>query len=146
MASPLVLVGLPHIKAVLEAESGHDPSAKNHALSRKITESTLRPLIVPALTTAANFHTLFTGQSIRWECLGFFFAITGRSAMVKAPNASPLTSENAEDIDRTKFVHDMMMASRTCVALCRADGAVVNDLLIWHLYGNLLFSTMHYGD
>lgn len=66
--------------------------------------------------------------------------------MVKAPNSSPLTSENAEDIDRTKFVHDMMMTSRTCVALCRADGAVVDDLLIWHLYGNLLFSTMHYGD
>ena len=146
VAPPLVLGALPHVRAILEAESSPGTHAKNDALSRKITENTLRPLLIPDSTTAARFHTLFTGQNLRWEFLGFLFAIAGQSALVSAPNASPLTSGNADDIDRTQFIHDMMMASRTCVALCRHDGAVVNDLLIWLLYDNLLFSTMHYGD
>ena len=62
--------------------------------------------------------------------------------MVGAPDASPVSSENAENIDQTQFSYDMRMTSRTLVALCQQDGAVVNDQLNWFLYDKLSFSTL----
>ena len=141
VAAPLISGSLPHVKVVLEQGSGDSED-----LSRMITENTLRPLIIPASMTAASFHTLFTGPNLRWEFVGFLFACAGRSAMTKQANSSPFMKKDGRGVDSKAFVHEMMMASRTCVALCRQNGAAVNDILIWLLYENLLFSTMHYGD
>ena len=66
--------------------------------------------------------------------------------MTGQANSPHFTNENGAIIDRNTFVHEMMMASRTCVALCRQNGAVVNDILVWLLYENLIFSSMYYGD
>ena len=141
VAAPLISGSLPHVKVVLDQGSGDSED-----LSRMITENTLRPLIVPASMTAANFHTVFTGPNLRWEFVGFLFACAGPSAMTKQANSSPFVKKDGRGVDSKAFVHEIMMASRTYVALCRQNGAAVNDTLIWLLYENLLFSTMHYGD
>lgn len=146
VAAPLVLGALPHVKSIVERQSSADGGSKNDALSMKISQNTLRPFVIPSSITARDFHTLFTDENLRWEFIGFIFACAGRSAIIKPANSSIFVKDSGEVVDRDIFCHDMMMASRTCVALCRQNGAVVNDLLIWLLYENLVFSTMHYGD
>lgn len=131
IASSLVLGALPHVKSFIERENMSD-----NALAQKITENTLHPLVVPSSMTASEFHTLFTGQNLRWEFVGFLFACAGRSALVEPSKDGTFLDCSLEIVDRAAFVHQLMMASRTCVALCRQNGAVVNDILIWLLYEN----------
>ena len=105
---------------------------------RIINESTLRPFVVDASTTATNFHELFTGLNLRWEYIGFLLTCARRSAMTGQANRPQFTNAYGTIINCKTFVHEMMMASRTCIALCRQNGAVVNDILVWLLYENLI--------
>ena len=141
VAAPLVLGSLPHVKAMLD-----EKDADIEAIVRTTNENTLRPFIIDASITATNFHALVTGQNLRWEYIGFLLTCAGRSAMTRQANSPHLTNEYGAIIDRKTFVHEMMTASRTCVALCRQNGAIVNDILVWLLYENLIFSSMYYGD
>ena len=134
VAAPLVLRSLPH-EAMLD-----------QVTVRTINENTLRPFIIDASITATNFHALVTGLNLRWEYFGFLLTCTGRSAMTGQANSPHLTNEYGAIIDRKTFVHEMMTASRTCVALCRQNGAIVNEILVWLLYENLIFSSMYYGE
>ena len=97
---------------------------------RTINENTRRPFVIDASITATNIHTLFTGQNLRWEYIGFLFTCAGRSALTGQASSPHFTNEYGAIIDHKKFVHEMMMASRTCVALCRQNGTVVNDILV----------------
>ena len=141
VAAPLVLGSLPHVKATLDQKD-----ADIEVIARTLNENTLRPFVIDASITATNFYELFTGQNLRWEYIGFLFTCAGRSAMTRQANSPHFANACGAIIDRKTFVHDMMMASRTCVALCRQNGAVVNDILVWLLYENLIFSSMYYGD
>ena len=140
VAAPLVLGSLPHVKAMLDQKD-----ADVEVIVRTINENTLRPFVVDASTTATNFHELFTGRNLRWEYIGFLLTCAGRSAMTGQANRPDFTNAYGTIINCKTFVHEMMMASRTCFALCRQNGAVVNDILIWLLYKNLIFSSMYYG-
>ena len=141
VAAPLVLGSLPHVKAMLDQKD-----ADIEVITRTINENTLRPFVIDASITATNFYDLFTGQNLRWEYIGFLCSCAGRSAMTRQANSPHFTNAYGAIIDCKTFVHEMMMASRTCVALCRQNGAVVNDILVWLLYENLIFSSMYYGD
>ena len=146
VASPFFLGALPSVREVLERESNPKDEKENDLLSLKICENTFRPMHVPASITASNFHTLFTGQNLRWEFIGFVFALAGRCASIKPAHSTIFVNDDGEAIGRNRFVHEMMIASRTCIAMCRQNGETVNDVLIWLLYENLVFSTQHYGD
>lgn len=137
VAAPIVLGAFPHVKSIVEQESSAAGGIKNDVLSAKISQNTLSPLIIPTSITAREFHSLFTGQNLRWEFIGFLFACAGRLALAKPATSSIFVNANGEVVYRDRFCHEMMMASRTCVALCRHNGAVVNDLLIWLLYENV---------
>lgn len=141
VAAPLVLGSLPHIKAMVDQKD-----ADIEVIARTVNENTLRPFVIDASITATNFYDLFTGQNLRWEYIGFLFTCAGRWAMTGQADSPKFTNAYGVIIDRKTFVHEMMMASRTCVALCRQNGAVVNDVLVWLLYENLIFSSMYYGD
>lgn len=112
ITSSLVLEALPHVNSFIEQDNVGDST-----LSQKITENTLRPLIVPASISASKFHTLFTGQNLRWEFVGFLFACAGRSALTKPCRDGNFLNSNLEIVDRATFLHQLMMASRTCIAL-----------------------------
>ena len=141
VAAPLVLGSLPHVKVMLDQKD-----ADIEVIAQTINENTLCPFVIDASITATNFCDLFAGKNLRWEYVGFLFACAGRSAMTRQANSPKLTNAYGEIIDFKTFVHEMMMTSRTCVTLCRQNGAVVNDILVWLLYENLQFSSMHYGD
>ena len=113
VAAPLVLGSLPHVKAMLDQKYGDV-----EVTVRTVNENTLRPYIIDASITATNFHSLFTGQNLRWEYIGFLLTCAGRFVMIGQVNSPHFTNEYGAIIDRKTFVHEMMMASRTCVALC----------------------------
>ena len=141
IASPLVLGALPYVKKFIEREIFSDDE-----LANIVTENTRKPIEVTSSLTADRFHELFTGNHMRWEFVGYLFACAGRSAMVHESSDAQFMNGNLEIVDRDTYVHQLFTASLACILQCRQTGAAVNDILIWLLYENLLFSTMQYGD
>ena len=146
IAQPLILGALPQVKNdIAGRESRADGDTGNDSLSLEIFENTARPLTVPASMAATDFHTLFTGQNLRWDFIGLIFTLAGRFALVQPSNSTISIGHEGEEVGRDTFVQQMMMASSTCITLTRRTG-MVNDILLWLLYYNLVFTTMQYGD
>ncbi|KAF2016040.1 hypothetical protein BU24DRAFT_346994 [Aaosphaeria arxii CBS 175.79] len=143
LMGPLILSALPQLRIDLEQLSmiDGDPFPMYAAL----TANTARPLKVPPTMLGSEFHTLYTGQNLRWETLGLILALAGSNAQFTSPDDPLFTLEDGRKINKDEFIEDMIHASYDCISLCQVHGAV-NDVMIWLLYSNMLVMSNFYGD
>jgi len=73
---------------------------------------------------ASEFHTLLTGQNLRWEILGLMLVIAANNAQYTSPSDPLFVLEDGRRIDKDEFVEDMLQAANDCVTLCQVHGAV----------------------
>jgi hypothetical protein len=140
---PLITSALPQLRIDLEKLS---PARGDNCVAyMDITRNTTRPLKVPPNMPASEFHTLFTGQNLRWETLGLMMSIASSIAQFTPPLDPVFTLANGERIDKDVFVEDLIHACNDCISLCQVHGAV-NDIMIWMMYSNMLVMSNFYGD
>jgi hypothetical protein len=104
----------------------------------KVLENSTKALDIQPTLRAQDFHTLCTGENLRFETLGFLLATAGRSWLFG------LSTEKVFDkkvVAKDQFVRDMLRASTACVVLCTLISPA-NDMMIWMLYENLLLSML----
>lgn len=143
LEGPLVLSALPQLRIDLErlAAAGDE----SHEIYVEMTRNTVRPLKVPSTMVASEFHTLFTGQNLRWETLGLVLILAGSNAQYTSPDDPIFTLEDGTRIDKDDFIEDMIYASNDCIHICQVHGAV-NDIMIWLLYNSMMVISNFYGD
>jgi hypothetical protein len=93
----------------------------------------------------SEFHTLFTGNNLRWETLGLIMTVAGFNAQFTSPNDPMFTLDDGTTLDRDTVIEDIIHATNDCIAICQAHGAV-NDIMVWLIYNNMLVVSNFYGD
>ncbi|KAF2266303.1 hypothetical protein CC78DRAFT_153536 [Lojkania enalia] len=143
LVGPLLMSALPQLRRDLEQlpGTGHE----SIAAYAEITRNTTRPLKVPGTLLASEFHTLFTGENLRWEILGLILVVAGSHAQFTSPDDPIFTLEDGTRINKDEFVEDMLHASNDCISVCQVHGAV-NDIMVWLIYQNMLVNSNFYGD
>jgi hypothetical protein len=143
LVGPLITSTLPQLRQDLKQLSSvaSDP----YPAYAEITRNSARPLKVPGSMLASEFHTLITGQNLRWETLGLIIILAAHNTQFLLPDDVFFTLENGSKIDRDTFIEDMIHASNDCINLCQVHGAV-NDIMVWLLYINMMVKSNFYGD
>jgi hypothetical protein len=143
LIGPLILNALPQMHADLKyvASQLSDP----YPLLATITKNSSLPLNVPSTMLPSEFHTLFTGSSLRWEAIGLMMALAASSAQRLSPDDSIFRLENGDKINKDDFIEDMIHAANDCITLCQVHGAV-NDITVWLMYNNMLIQSNCYGN
>ncbi|PSN60516.1 hypothetical protein BS50DRAFT_579053 [Corynespora cassiicola Philippines] len=142
LVGPLVMSALPQLRIDLEQLLGTSDPYPAYA---EITKNTTRPLKVPPNMMPSQFHTLFTGQNLRWETLGLILIVAGSNAQFTSPDDPIFTLETGRKMDKDNFIEDMIHVSNDCISLCQVHGAV-NDVMVWLIYTNMLVTSNFYGD
>ncbi|EED15590.1 conserved hypothetical protein [Talaromyces stipitatus ATCC 10500] len=96
----------------------------------QITAATSHSLKLTSKTTPAEFYSLFTGENLRWEFVGFIFALCGTTVECRYKPTHVLNLRNGEEMDVDTFTKEMLLASNACIEICR-QYEHVNDLMIW---------------
>jgi hypothetical protein len=143
MIGPLITNALPQMRRDLEYIASHADNP--YPLLAEITKNSSLPLKVPSTMLASEFHTLFTGPSLRWEAIGLMMALAASCAQFSGPDDPLFTLENGDRVNKDDFIMDMIHATNDCITLCQVHGAV-NDMMVWLLYNNMLVQSNWYGD
>lgn len=139
--SPFLLNALPRLaNDFKELSTAED----KHALYAKITRNTARPFHVPPDIRPSEFHTLYSGENLRWETIGLVLITAAMPANFISPD-DPMFTVDEKKIDRDHFIEDMIYASDECISLCQIHGAG-NDIMIWMLYHSGICISDFYGD
>ncbi|KAJ5887785.1 hypothetical protein N7495_007826 [Penicillium taxi] len=105
-----------------------------------IIQNTAEIFSVPPSTAGKDFHTLFTGSSIRLEIIGVICSLAGRAGY------HGLSRSQLDDPTvRSQFAQKMLAASDAALYICKIL-TPLNDLTIWLVYENLLLSDIVNGD
>jgi hypothetical protein len=140
IAAPLVLGALSDLRKFLECDG--EANGDKYALCLKITENTCRPFEIPPNVSAQQFHTLFTGDNLRWEFIGLAFTWMALSML---RSQGDVFSQNRELSNTSSLPETMAECSNSCISLCQ-NIVPPNDVMIWLLYDNLVLSTQLHGD
>ncbi|KAF2003421.1 hypothetical protein P154DRAFT_86277 [Amniculicola lignicola CBS 123094] len=143
IVGPLVTLAMPQLRIDLERLT--QTASNPYASYVEITRNTIRPLKVPSSMLASEFHTLFTGQNLRWETLGLILILAGSNAQFTPPDHPLFLLSNGQRINKEDFIEDMIHTSNACINLCQIHGAV-NDIMVWLIYMNMLVTSNFYGD
>lgn len=142
LIGPLVTSAFSQLRQdVQQLASLDDP----YAAYAEITRNSARPLKVPPTMLPSEFHTLYTGQNLRWEALGLIMILAASSAQFTSPDDPMFVLDNGSRIDKDKFIEEMIHSSNDCISLCQVHGAV-NDIMVWLLYNSMLVKSNFYGD
>jgi len=143
LVGPLILSCLPQMREDLNqiSAAGNDM----HHTYTEITKNTAKPLKVPSNMLPSEFHTLVTGQNLRWETLGLVLLIAASNAQYTSPTDPLFTLEDGRRLDKDEFVEDAIQSAHDCINLCQVHGAV-NDVMVWLVYGNVHVVSSCYGD
>ncbi|CAN9270741.1 unnamed protein product [Alternaria alternata] len=116
--------------------------APNSQLISQVLETTARPFTISQSLEAGDFHTLCSGENLRFELIGFLLATAGRSLTFGfVPDI--FNDPNNKDM-KSRFADELLRASTTCLFLTTML-ATVNDLTVWMYYENYLFTIMMCG-
>jgi hypothetical protein len=143
LLGPLILSLLPQLRKDLERLTA--PGADLHYMYAEMTKNTAKPFNVSSTMLPSEFHTLLTGDNLRWETLGLILVIAASNAQFTAPLDPIFTLEDGTKLDKDQFIEDMIQASNDCITLCQVHGAV-NDVMVWLVYTNMLVISNFYGD
>ncbi|KAJ5933483.1 hypothetical protein N7454_005812 [Penicillium verhagenii] len=138
--APLIMNALPSVRATLE----NHINGRSHLLVKLLAENTSLPFRVPTSITASNFHTLYTGDNIRWEFLGTIFAMAGLTAQLTS-SQQPSILPNDPSTENSNLIAYALEASNSCISICQNYNSA-NDLMLWLLSMNLFLLCNCRGD
>jgi hypothetical protein len=143
LPGPLVCSLLPQLRKDLERLTA--PGADLHHMYAEMTKNTAKPINVPLTMLPSEFHTLLTGENLRWEVLGLVLVIAASNAQFTSPLDPIFTLDDGTKLDKDEFIEDTIQATNDCITLCQVHGAV-NDIMVWLVYTNMLVISNFYGD
>lgn len=133
---PLVLDPLRLVQEYIE-KNAWNQERNWERIYDQITAATSHSLRLTSQSSPDEFYSLFTGENLRWEFVGFIFALAGNSVRCRYDETQILDLGNGEEMDAHTFCKEMVLASNACIEICR-QYEHVNDLVIWmyksHLY------------
>lgn len=109
-------------------------------LTAKVIQNTAKTFEVPPSVAGKDFHSLYTGQAIRLEILGVICSLAGRGTYLGLAG-NKFESEK----QRLQFSKKMLIASDAALHICKIL-TPLNDLTIWLVHDNLLFSDVANGN
>lgn len=129
------------INALESVVDKHDlrRTAPSPQLIDQVLECTSRPFIISHSLEARDFHILCSAENLRFELVGFLFAIAGRALTFGF--VPEMLKDSTADNSKGRLTDELLRASTTCLFLTTML-ATVNDLTIWMYYENYLFTTM----
>jgi hypothetical protein len=113
--------------------------------SEMLFKNSSKPLKMPLNMTFRQYHTLFTGENLRWEAIGMLFTAVGLSASIMLAADATLELTKISSMDKRSLAHRMLDASDTCIAFCEESGHL-NDPGMWLIYENFLLMSLVNGD
>jgi len=125
----------------VKARSGQ---ALLHA-SEMLFKNSSKPLKLPPNMNFRQYHTLFTGENLRWEAVGMLFTAVGLSASTMLATDATLVVTKTASIDKRGLAHRMLEASDASIAFCEQAGHL-NDPGMWLTYENFLLMSLVIGD
>ncbi|KAF2832064.1 hypothetical protein CC86DRAFT_390249 [Ophiobolus disseminans] len=128
---PLILSLLPQLREDLQQLT--NPENDISHMYSELTKNTAKPLKVPSTMLPSEFHTLLTGQNLRWETLGLVLVIAANNAQFTSPSDPIFDFEDGRTVDKDELVEDILQAANDCITLCQVHGAV-NDVMAWLVY------------
>jgi hypothetical protein len=132
LVGPLILSLLPQLREDIRQlmDPGHDA----YVMYAEMTKNTAKPLKVPPTMLPSEFHTLLTGQALRWETVGLVMVVAASNAQFTAPD-DPLFTIEGRRLAKDDFIEDMIHATNDCITMCQVHGAV-NDVMVWLVYSS----------
>lgn len=138
LPAPLILEPLRLVQEHIEENAwNEEPDWKT--IYNQITAVTSPSLKSTSATTPAEFYSLFTGENLRWEFVGFIFAMAGNSLDRRDKETHLIDLGNGEKMKAGTFIKETLLASNACIDICR-QYEHVNDLMI-RLYQNHIMLT-----
>lgn len=116
--------------------------APSSQLISQVLETTARPFTISQSLDAGDFHTLCSGENLRFEIIGFLLATAGRSLTFGF--VPDIFNDPTNKDMKSRFADELLRASTTCLFLATML-ATVNDLTVWMYYENYLFTIMMCG-
>jgi hypothetical protein len=142
--APTVLDSLSQTVAYMESHPWN-VTGNWASIYGELMAATKAPLEVSSKISACEFNSLFTGQRLRLEFIGFIFAMAGISVQGRFPGRQPLELGNGERMDTYAFTKEMVLACHHCIEVCKQNSHV-NDLTIWMRYMHILLGTEVLGE
>lgn len=115
------------------------------AISEKLLDNSTEPVKVPPDCRLSEYHTLFTGDKMRWEHLALLFTAAGLAATILGPTDPILIFAGQGASDKQAFVYRMVQLGSSCLGFC-TDVGHLNDLGIWILHEHCLLVSQILGD
>jgi hypothetical protein len=143
LIGPLVLSLLPQLREDVQQLTA--PGADIARMYADMTRNTAKPLKIPPTMLPSEFHTVVTGDNLRWETIGLVLAVAATHAGQTHSKDPLFTLENGSEIDKDEFVEDMIQATNDCITICQTHGAV-NDIMVWLICCNMHMISGYYGD
>lgn len=113
-------------------------------MAEKLFRNGSMPL--PPCRSTREWLESFTGERLRWELVGTFFAMFGLSIMTLS-DWNPLFTfdEEGHTGDRKSYARKMGECADACLILCEDDGAV-NEFVVWLMFHNHVLNSFYNGD
>lgn len=99
-------------------------------ISRKLFCNTASALEYDGNCSLEHFALLFTGQNLRWEAVGMFFAGAGLGAINARRYAPRQNSDGLNQRQRAVLARRMLEGGQICLSFCERTGHMV-DPEIW---------------
>lgn len=113
-------------------------------MAKSILSNACVPL--PLTRSTGQWLESFTGNNLRWEIIGTFFAIFGLVTMALPDMSISSIVKDDETIDkRRKFVRKMSECAEACLILCDDNGSV-NEFVIWLMHHIHTLHSFYSGD
>ncbi|MCJ1475702.1 hypothetical protein MMC13_004365 [Lambiella insularis] len=101
---------------------------------------------IPLTRNTGQWLESFTGNNLRWEIIGTFFAIFGLAVMTMPDLSVSSIVKEDETIDkRRKYVRKMSECAEACLILCDDSGSA-NEFVIWLMHHIHTLHSFYSGD
>ncbi|KAI3318158.1 hypothetical protein HD806DRAFT_319595 [Xylariaceae sp. AK1471] len=138
------VVPKPLITALVASTENLDISSDERIKDtvKRISANTQEAIICDGQENFSTYCDQFTGQNLRWESLGIFFALLSSSAML-LPRSDPLVQKSR--LSAVDLAAQLVQASSSCLELWRTSGPI-NDIAVMLMYQHLIVTSLHFGD
>ncbi|CAG8100229.1 unnamed protein product [Penicillium olsonii] len=142
IAAPFILNSIEPMKLTCkDSISNQNLDDLASSITVRIIQNTSEIFEIPQSIKGRDFHTLFTGPSIRLEIVGILCGLAGRARYLG------LARDKFDDkqTSRSQYARKMLAACDAALYICKIL-TPLNDLTIWLVHENLLLSDLVNGD
>lgn len=104
-----------------------------------------KPMKFDASMTFQRYHTLFSGENLRWEAIGMFFTAVGLSCCIMLAADNTVDFPRTGTVDKRALAQRMLEASDASITFCEQTGNL-NDVGMWLISENFLLMSLVIGD